>query len=84
MRDSKADYNNNQLVDGKRLKVAIEKGLKVIGPSGLEALFLDLERRGFVLTDAKKYSLEEIHDGIAIIFGDEVADLMMRKIDAQL
>jgi hypothetical protein len=72
------------VVDGVVLKHAIQRGLAILGPTGLIVLFQDLERHGILLKSEKVCSLKDVCKAIHDLFGGELAGLMMERIYKEL
>lgn len=68
------------VIDGATLMKAIEKGLDVIGSSGLSYLFYDLESQGIILERGRLYSLKEVCEALELVFGREATAMMMERI----
>lgn len=71
-------------VDGAVLRKAIEKGLDVIGSSGLSYLFYDLESQGIILERGRLCSLKEVCEALESVFGREATVMMMERICKKL
>lgn len=72
------------LIPGSRLKTAMEKALKAIGPAALQGIFEDLERKGIRLESDSICSTERIHFILQEIFGEDASKLMMSRIYDEL
>jgi hypothetical protein len=79
------DNGNSVPISSSILKLAIQRGLGILGPSSIEALFIDLERKGILLNDASlNYSLKQIEVAFIQAFGKDTTPLLMERIRAEL
>lgn len=79
------DNGNSVPLSSSIIKLAIQRGLGILGPSSIEALFIDLERKGILLNDASlNYSLKQIEIAFIQAFGEDATSLLMERIKTEL
>jgi hypothetical protein len=76
--------NASALIPGFRLRKAMERGLAILGPSALEGIFDDLERRGTRLDSDEACSVERLDSIFRELFGEDASKLMMARIYREL
>lgn len=75
---------DNQRIHASEMRNAILSLQEIIGRSFAETLVEALEESGIDLSGSRRYSLHQIKNGLASIFGDEVTELLMPKIRKNL
>ncbi len=69
-----------QLVDGSRLKSIIDEQFAILGHSGLDALYYEMNRHGFDFKSGRAYSVDQIESFFVAMFGIDAAALMINRI----
>lgn len=76
--------NTSTLISGSRLREAMEKGVAIVGPSALQGIFDDLERRDVRIESDAACSTEQLNSILREIFGEDASNLMMSRIYREL
>lgn len=78
------DSNDSAPIESSTLKQAIEKGARILGWPGIEALMFDLEGQGIDLKDSSRYTLQQLEASFIQIFGADATPLLMERVRHEL
>lgn len=78
------DHNNSNQIAGSDLKKIMDKGLRVLGDSGLASLYFDFEGRSMVFDDEHYYSLDFLEKNLMHIFGIDATSLIIKRIKSEM
>lgn len=82
---SSENYNKNKHLKALDLKNAFVAGLSILGRASIEVLLEELKRQGIDLdNENRSYSLTHFERMLGVILGEDVAPLMIERIQLQL
>lgn len=71
---------NSISICGERLKSVMEQELSILGPTGLEVLFEEMQACGFRFQQNSVYTMEQLHSFLLKILGKDGAGLITQRI----
>ena len=72
--------NDSDSIPSPRLLLALQGLNRILGPSMVEMLIVDLERQGITLHGDEKYPMKQIERALAATFGPEGGMLLAEKL----
>lgn len=77
------DNGDVKSIPGDKLKVVLDRALKIFGDPGRQYILDDLQNHGIVLDEQNAYTLEQVKSALSIIGGDS-ATLIIERLRKSL
>lgn len=77
------DNGDVKSIPGDKLKVALDRALKIFGDPGRQYILDDLQNHGVIFDEQHAYTLEQVKSALSIIGGDS-ATLIIERLRKSL